>query len=211
PLRFGEGGRRREGWRGRSQGLRRCFREVVMGKIEGIQRFLRHGMAGSRWSSRAFPPGSLVRLEAALDREERGYEGEVCFVVEPALDWWRLLRGMTPRERAWELFAQLNLWDTEKNSGVLLYVLLADRSIELVADRAIQRLVGDSGWEAICSGMEAEFRRERFLEGSLEAIRAVAGQLRRHFPAEAGKDSPPSEGSAALERGSTVSDGETNP
>ncbi|VVM07310.1 TPM domain-containing protein [Methylacidimicrobium tartarophylax] len=181
-----------------------------MGKREGIQRFLRHWMAGSRWSGRAFPPGSLVRLEAALEREEHSYNGEICFVVEQALDWWRLLRGVTPRDRAGELFAQLGLWDTEKNNGVLLYVLLADRSIELVADRAIRRLVGDSGWQTICSGMEAEFRRGRFLEGSLEAIRAVAALVRQYFPVQAGSGTAPPPDLSALEHDRTVSEGETN-
>ncbi|WP_018291607.1 TPM domain-containing protein [Verrucomicrobium sp. 3C] len=156
-----------------------------MGKIEGIHRFLRHWMAGCRWAARDFPASSLVRLEAALDREKQTYDGEICFVVEPALDWWQLLHGVTPRDRAWELFGQLGVWDTEKNSGVLLYVLLADRSIELVADRAVHRLVGEARWQAICSGMEAEFRRGRFLEGSLEAIRAVAALLRQYFPVQA--------------------------
>ncbi|WP_142524350.1 TPM domain-containing protein, partial [Methylacidimicrobium cyclopophantes] len=153
-----------------------------MSRVEAIRRFLRHWRAGSRFGAAPFPPGSLERIEAAITQAERRYDGEICFVVENALDWRRLLRGMTPRERACELFAQLGIWDTERNNGVLLYVLIADRSIEIVADRAIHQAVGEAEWKAICARMESEFRKGRFLEGSLEGIRSVASHLSRHFP-----------------------------
>ncbi len=173
-----------------------------------LHRFFRHWAAGTRFASRPFPPGALERIEAAIAQAERRYEGEICFVIENALDWRRLLRGMTSRERACELFAQLGIWDTEKNNGVLLYVLVADRSIEIVADRAIHQTAGEAEWKTICSGMEGEFAKGRFLEGSLAAIQAVAAHLGRHFPAREGKSNELPDQPTILDHGNIVSDGE---
>lgn len=179
-----------------------------MGKGGGIERFLRHWHAGTRFGSSVFPPGSLERIEAAIGQAERRYDGEICFVVENSLDWRRLLRGMTARERACELFRQLGVWDTERNNGVLLYVLIADRSIEIVADRAIHQAVGEAEWKAICSRMEAAFGTGRFLEGSLEGIQSVATHLGRHFPGREGKKDELPNQPIVLDRGNTVADGE---
>lgn len=173
-------------------------------------RFFRHWGASTRFAARPFPPGALERIEAAIAQAERRYDGEICFVIENALDWRRLLRGMSARERACELFAQLGIWDTEKNNGVLLYVLVADRSIEIVADRAIHRAVGEAEWKAICSRMEAEFGKGRFLEGSLEGIHAVAAHLGRHFPAPEGKVNELPDQPTVLDRGTPVSDREAD-
>ncbi|CAB4243974.1 conserved protein of unknown function [Methylacidimicrobium sp. AP8] len=175
---------------------------------ETLGRFFRHWRAGTRFGHRPFPPGALERIEAAVTQAEQRYDGEICFVVEYALDWPRLWRGMTAAERARELFAQLGVWDTEKNNGVLLYVLVPDRSIEIVADRAIHQAVGEAEWKAICARMEAEFRKGRFLEGSLEAIRTVADHLGRHFPRREGKSNELPDPPTVLDRGNPVAEGE---
>jgi len=103
-------------------------------------------------------------------------------VVESALPMGQLVRGETPRERALDVFARLRIWDTEENCGVLIYLLLADRDVEIVADRGIHRRVGDEAWHAICRAMEAAFREKRFLDGAIHGIEAINSLLAQHFP-----------------------------
>ena len=104
------------------------------------------------------------------------------FVVEGALDTMPLLRGQTARQRAIEVFSRMRIWDTERNNGVLLYVLLADRDVEIVADRGIDAYVGAAGWDKICRDMEAEFRSGQFEAGVINGIAAVSKELAKHFP-----------------------------
>jgi uncharacterized membrane protein len=94
-----------------------------------------------------------------------------------------LAMGKTPRQRAIELFARLGVWDTADNNGVLVYLLLADHDVEIVADRGIHGHVGASGWEAICKGMEAAFRQGRFESGVMVGIQQIGEVLQKHFPA----------------------------
>lgn len=129
----------------------------------------------------AFPAAALARIEAAIKASERRHRGEVRFAVETTLPLGRL--NVPTRARARELFAQLDVWDTEENTGVLLYVQLVDRAIEIVADRGIAARVAQSEWDAICRAMEQAFRQKRYLEGALTAIDAVTSILERHFPA----------------------------
>lgn len=110
------------------------------------------------------------------------HSGEIRFVVEAALAPMALLRGETPRERAIAVFTQLRMWDTEQNSGVLIYLLLADRDVEIVADRGIHKKVGQDAWEIICREMEMELGKGHFAAGALAGIRAVEELLARHFP-----------------------------
>ena len=131
---------------------------------------------------RAFPPAELARVEGAIAEGERRHAGQVCFVIEAALPLSRVWRGVTPRERALEVFSQLRVWDTEHNDGVLLYVLLADRDVEVVADRGIHKHVGDGGWEAICRAMEEQFRAGRYTEAVDQGVRAVGDLLVTHSP-----------------------------
>jgi uncharacterized membrane protein len=121
-------------------------------------------------------------IEHAIRESERRHRGQIRFAVEAALDTGRLLRGLSARDRAIEVFARLRVWDTEHNNGVLIYLLLADRDVEIVADRGIDAQVGQAGWERICRELEAAFRAGRFEEGAVTAIRAVGAQLTRHYP-----------------------------
>ncbi|MFB3818297.1 MAG: TPM domain-containing protein [Candidatus Methylomirabilales bacterium] len=150
-----------------------------------LKRALRHLVAAPWIVRRAFPPDTLRKIEEAVTASERQHRGEVRFVVEGALDFLPLLRGLAPRERALELFSLLRVWDTEENTGVLLYVQLVDRDIEVVADRGIAHRIAQPEWDAICRRMEEAFRARRFLAGALEGIREVTRLLAQHFPAHA--------------------------
>ena len=104
-------------------------------------------------------------------------------MVEGALEWSALWRDQAARERALELFSLLRVWDTEHNTGVLIYLLLADRDVEIIADRGIDRRVGSAEWQRICRGMEECFRRGDFVPGVKQGIDAISAHLIRHFPA----------------------------
>ena len=109
--------------------------------------------------------------------------GEVCFVVEAELTTAQLWAEVGPRQRAREVFAAQGVWNTEENNGVLLYVLLADRAVEIVADRGVSGAVSQEDWDRICASMQARFREGAFEAGAVEGVRAVSELLERHFPA----------------------------
>jgi hypothetical protein len=147
-----------------------------------LKRIVRHLMV-TRWTvKRAFPRDALAAIEKAIKGSEIGHRGEIRFAVEGALHIEPLLRGQTARERAIDVFSQLRIWDTEHNNGVLIYLLLADRDVEIVADRGIHAKVGAEEWERICRKMEAAFRQADFEGGGIDGIREVTRQLAGHFP-----------------------------
>ena len=148
----------------------------------GIARIGKHLLGNRLRVRRAFPPRALAAIEQAIKSSEAGHAGQIRFVVEGALDGAPLLRGQSARERAIDVFSQLRIWDTEHNNGVLIYLLLADRDVEIVVDRGIDAKVGAAGWEAICRAMETEFRAGQFERGVIAGIRAVTQHLARHFP-----------------------------
>lgn len=148
-----------------------------------FKRIVRHLLTPHWKVKRVFPAQALRAIEAAICESEATHYGEIRFAVEAALDPTALLYGRSARERAVEVFSQLRMWDTERNNGVLIYLLLADRHVEILADRGIHRDVGQSGWEVICREMERSFRQGRFEQGVVEGIRAVASHLVRHYPA----------------------------
>jgi len=121
-------------------------------------------------------------IEKAIGEEERRHEGQLRFAVEASLPLSDLLRGVGSRERAIDWFGRLGVWNTRHNSGVLIYLLLADRRVELVADRGIHSKVGTAAWEAICGEMQQEFARGQFERGVVIGIRAVSDLLAEHFP-----------------------------
>lgn len=125
-------------------------------------------------------------IEREIAASEQRHSGEIRFVVEAALGPGELLRGVTARERALELFSLLRIWDTELNNGVLIYLLLAEHDVEIIADRGIHREVGLDGWEAICREMETHFRRGAFEHAVVTGIEGVTAHLVLHFPAQAG-------------------------
>jgi uncharacterized membrane protein len=148
-----------------------------------MRRLLKHLFYPDWLARRAFPSSTLERIEKQIGQSERQHRGELRFAIEAGLPLPALLRKVTPRERAHAAFGDLRVWDTEENSGVLIYVQLVDRDIEIVADRGIAAQVPQAEWEAICHAMEAAFRERRFEAGTLAAIRRVTELLARHFPA----------------------------
>jgi len=148
----------------------------------GMKRITRHLMA-TQWSvGRAFPAASLAAIDKAIHASEATHSGEIRFAVEGALHTEPLLRGQTARERAIDVFSQLRIWDTERNNGVLIYLLLADRDVEIVADRGIDAKVPPQEWERICRNMETAFRKGDFEGGVIGGIREVTRHLAEHFP-----------------------------
>lgn len=150
-----------------------------------LARIARHLLVLPGSVRRAFPPAAMAAIEQAIASGEREHRGEVRFAAEPALDTGALLAGQAARERALEVFAQLRVWDTEENNGVLVYLLLADHDIEIVADRGLN-MVKHEEWEAICRAMEQDLRRGRFEQGVVAGIEALSRLLARHFPRRAG-------------------------
>ena len=150
-----------------------------------IKRIGRHLLKHHWRVRRLFPPPVLDRIERAIKAGEATHSGQVRFVVEGALDGQPLFRNQSPRARALDVFAHLRIWDTAHNNGVLIYLLLADRDVEIVADRGIDAEVGAAGWEAICRDMEASFRTGQFKAGVIKGIEAVSRELARHFPPDA--------------------------
>ncbi len=131
---------------------------------------------------RAFPADAMQSIEAAIAASEKRHSGEIRFAVEAALDASALLRGQSAGSRALEAFSELRVWDTEANNGVLIYLLLADRDVEIVADRGVHRRVGAAAWEEACREMESHFAAGRFGEGVLAGIARIDQHLVRHFP-----------------------------
>lgn len=147
-----------------------------------MKRIVRHLLA-TRWLvNRAFPGDTLTAIDGAIKASEGTHRGEIRFAVEGALHVEPLLRGQTARERAIDVFSQLRIWDTEHNNGVLIYLLLSDRNVEIVADRGIDAKVGAEEWERICRKMEAAFRRGDFKAGVVGGIQEVTRHLAEHFP-----------------------------
>ena len=150
--------------------------------MRGAHRLLRHAVVDHLSVRRAFPRAALARIEQAIAAGERTHRGQVCFAIEASLPTLRVLRGLSPRERALEVFGLLRVWDTEENAGVLIYVLLADRDVEIVADRGIDRRVPPGAWREICARMETAFASRRFVDGVVQGIGDVSALLATHFP-----------------------------
>jgi uncharacterized membrane protein len=151
--------------------------------VTKLGRIWRHLNTGTAAVRRRFPAAAKAAIEAAVREAEGRMAGEIRFAVEDALPFAALWRGQTARERALAAFGELGVWDTRDNNGVLIYVLLADRDVEIVADRgAGGGNVPPAEWERCCQAMEHQFRAGRFAEGALAGIAAVADVIARHAP-----------------------------
>jgi uncharacterized membrane protein len=146
-------------------------------------RIAKHLVTPDWVARRHFPAEVLARIGEAIRASEVRHRGELRFAIEAGIELPALLRGRSPRAQAEEVFARLRVWDTDENSGVLIYVQLVDRRIEIVADRGISACVPQSEWDAICRAMEAAFREQRFENGALQAIERITALLVQHFPA----------------------------
>ena len=143
-------------------------------------RLLRHLFARS--SRSVYPEDSLRRIADAVHAAEQRHTGEICFAVEGGMPFGEVVAGRTSRERAEAAFARLRVWNTEHNTGVLVYILTADHAIEIVADRGIAAKVGEDEWRAICALMQPDFAAGEYEKGSLAGVAAITEVLVRHFP-----------------------------
>ena len=157
-------------------------------------RFLRHLFAPRWLTRRRFTDEVDAAIESAIRIAELRTSGEIRFVIETALEPFAAGRGHPPRERALEVFGQFRVWDTELRNGVLIYVLVADRVVEILADRGAAAHVPAAGWEAAARRMEEEFRAGRYREGAVAGVAAVGDLLAKHFPARvADRDEQPNQ------------------
>ena len=136
--------------------------------------------------SRRFPPALLDEMAVAIAAGERHHLGEIRFAVESRLAPLAVLEGLDAAARARQVFAQLRVWDTEHNSGVLFYVLMAEHRIEIVADRGIAAKVAAHEWAAVCTRMRESYAAGQWRSGSLDGIAAANALLERHFPGNGG-------------------------
>jgi uncharacterized membrane protein len=148
-----------------------------------VVRILRHLVASRLGTRRRFPRATLQAIEEAIAEAERRTSAEIRFAIETALDLPDLWRDKPPRERAAEAFAQLRVWDSELRNGVLIYVLVADHDVEIVADRAAAARISGAEWENACQLIEEHFRNGRFRDGAVAGVAAVGALLASRFPA----------------------------
>jgi uncharacterized membrane protein len=150
-----------------------------------LSRWLKHVfMPPWRWRL-SFPADALTDIEKAVKQSESQHSGEIRFAIENALAPGWVWHGMTARHRATEIFSNLRIWDTEENSGVLIYIQLADREVHILADRGINKRVAQSEWDTIAQTIQNEFRQGKFREGSIKGIEAITALLANHFPPKA--------------------------
>ena len=148
-----------------------------------IGRILKHLCTTALHLRARFPRQTLDAIEQEIAKSESLHSGELRFAVERALDLQPLLQGLQSRQRALDIFSMLRVWDTEMNSGVLIYLLLVDHKVEIIADRGIAAKVEHSEWETICREMEKAFRSSDFKAGSLLGVQRISALLARHSPA----------------------------
>ena len=155
-----------------------------------ITRLLQHRWWDERDARRALPPDALARIGALVAGSERRHSGEVRVCIEAGLPLSYLWRGLRARDRAVTLFGKLRVWDTAHNNGVLVYLLLAERAIEIVADRGLSQHVSPAQWQALIAPMQQAFRSGQFEAGLTQAVTVIDGLLARHFALAPGEVNP---------------------
>ena len=154
-----------------------------------VKRLIRHSLASNWATRRRFPEVTLDAIEQAIKRAEAAHGGEIRFAIETALPPLHILNDLSPRSRALDVFAHLRVWDTAGNNGVLVYVQLADRHVEIVADRGFTGRVTPAEWEAVCRLMQDHYRAGRFQLGSIAGVEAVGNLIAHHFLPSPGSSS----------------------
>jgi len=151
-----------------------------------LMRILRHRWLDERDVERTLGSDALKRLEARIHASEQAHGGEIRLCVEAGLPLSYLWKNLTARDRALMMFGKLRVWDTEADNGVLIYLLMAEHAIEIVADRGLAAHVSAEQWQAIVAHMREAFRAGRYEEGLNAAIDSVDAMLLQHFPLAAG-------------------------
>ena len=149
-------------------------------------------------SQRTLPDDLLDRLKKRVTASEHRHSGEIRICVEAGLPtsylwrhiWHKASIRAVIRQRAIMMFSKLRIWDTEHNNGVLIYLLLAERDIELVADRGIDQHVNPAEWEAIVQRLSKALHEDRFEDGLTQALEEVSAILMRHFELKTGDKNP---------------------
>ena len=147
-----------------------------------ISRTLKHLFYPGWWLRRDFPPTEMEKIECAIAASEMKHSGEIRFAIESSLPLKALWLDENMHERAAEVFSLLRVWDTEDNNGVLIYLLLADKKVEITADRNINKVVGSEEWQRICDLMTDEFKAGHFGNGVVTGIEEIGALLEEHFP-----------------------------
>jgi uncharacterized membrane protein len=155
-----------------------------------LGRLLRHRWRDEDDTRRAIPQDLVERLARRVAASEKRHSGEIRVYVEASLPTSYILRDAKARERALAIFGKLRVWDTENNNGVLVYLLLAEHAIEIVADRGLASRVPEAEWQAIVQRMGAAFRERRFEDGLTQALAEVSALLVEHFPLASGEANP---------------------
>jgi uncharacterized membrane protein len=160
-------------------------------------RWWRNSWMHERAAERAVPPAMAEQLQARVRASEARHSGEIVVCVEAALpnsELWRAGREAplpaVIRERALFWFGKLRVWDTEHNNGVLIYLMLAERRIEIVSDRGISRHVHDAHWQAVVQGLGQHLQTGDFDTGLTQALQEVSALLVQHFPLQEGDANP---------------------
>jgi uncharacterized membrane protein len=162
----------------------------AVGEEMSLRRTFKHLAATPFSVRRVFTSQVLQQIETEIAASEARHGGEIRFAVEGNLSGAELLKGITPRARALQVFAQLGVWDTELNNGVLIYVLWADRDVEIVADRGFNGRVSPEQWSAVCHKMETSFAKNDVAAAVLTGIREVGALVAQHFPATDRNEQP---------------------
>ena len=160
--------------------------------LKFLSRWWRHVFSGSMRARKAFNAAALQNLHTIITEGERQHRAEVRLIIEAAMPLRKVWRGLSSRQRAIDLFGSCRVWDSEENNGVLLYLNLADRTLELVCDRAAARAITDDEWQKICADMLAAYRAGKFEQGTADGLRAIHRELSEFFPAQ--PDTPRLEG-----------------
>ncbi len=158
--------------------------------MDKLSRILKHRWHDEHDAARLLKPAALDRLESQVAHSENHHSGEIRLCVEASLPLSYLWRDATARERAVTMFGRLRVWDTENNNGVLIYLLLAEHAIEIVADRGLARVAPQSHWDSVLGGMRQAFQRGEFEQGLSAAVQAVDAMLAQHFPVATGQNNP---------------------
>ena len=159
-------------------------------KTSFLTRLLKHRWTDQADMARALPASAIAGLEAAVRASEARHSGEICVCVEAGLPLSYLSKRLSARQRAVTLFGKLRVWDTEANNGVLIYLLLADHAIEIVADRGLNARVSEAQWAGIVETLRTCLRNGQFEQGLQAAVAAVDGLLQAEFPLAPGRSNP---------------------
>ena len=150
--------------------------------LNKFKRILKHRWLDEGDANRAVPVDMVERLMRRVAASERRHSGEIRICVEAGLPVSYLWRNAPARERAITLFGKLRVWDTELNNGVLIYLLLADHAIEIVADRGLNQRVTEAQWKAMVDNLGAAIRAGNYEDGLTQALEEVSAVLVQHFP-----------------------------